>query len=184
MTPTQPPVPAPGRGVKAPEINRYIYGMPAFATLRVVDIGATVSWFTAGLGFITLFTIPGPDGRPALVHLRRWQFQDLLVQQSPSPVTVGSGLTLSFAAVYDEVDALAVRARAHGAGQVEGPTDSAWNTRDLTTIDPDGNVIIFTAGRPPELADVAFSKQMGTWSREQGLAPGKEHPIPGVTRHG
>lgn len=173
MTTTQSPVPAPGLGVKAPEITRDIYGMPAFATLLVADVNATVSWYTDGLGFITLFTFPGPDGIPALVHLRRWQFQDLLVRPSRGPVTAGSGLTLSFAAVYDEVEKLAGRARAHGVGSVEGPTDTAWNSRDLTTTDPDGNVVIFTAGRPPELTDSAFSKQMGTWNQEQGLAPGE-----------
>ena len=58
--------------------------MPMFATLLAGDIRATVSWYTAGLGFIELFTIPGPHGDPALVHLRRWQFQDLLVQRPAS----------------------------------------------------------------------------------------------------
>lgn len=170
MTAIQSPVPSPGSGVKAPEITRDIYGMPAFATLLVADVDATVSWYTDGLGFINLFTLPGPEGTPALVHLRRWQFQDLLVRPSASPVTAGSGLTVSFAAVYDEVEQLAERARAHGAGSVEGPVDSPWNTRDLTTTDPDGNVVIFTAGRPSELTDAAFSEQMGEWNAEQRLS--------------
>ncbi len=83
--------------------------MPMFATLLAGDIRATVSWYTAGLGFIELFTMPGPQGGPALVHLRRWQFQDLLVRQAREPVTPGRGCTLSFAAVCDELDALARR---------------------------------------------------------------------------
>lgn len=170
MTTRQSPVPSPGPGVKAPEITRDIYGMPAFATLLVADVNTTVSWYTDGLGFITLFMIPGPEGTPALVHLRRWQFQDLLVRPSSGPVTTGSGITLSFAAVYDEVEVLAERARAHGAGRVEGPIDTSWNTRDVITTDPDGNVVIFTAARPPEFTDASFSKQMGTWNKEQGLS--------------
>jgi len=177
MTTIQTPVPPPGLGVAAPEITRDIYGMPAFATLHVADIDATVSWYTAGLGFITLFTIPGPDAKPVLVHLRRWQFQDLLVRQSDGPVTAGSSLTLSFAAVYDEVNTLADRARAHGAGRIDGPVDSPWNTRELTTTDPDGNVVVFTAGLPSELANTEFSQNMETWNQEQGLPSANSTPV-------
>jgi hypothetical protein len=42
--------------------------MPMFATLAARDIAATVSWYTGGLGFIDLFTMPGPDGVPVLAH--------------------------------------------------------------------------------------------------------------------
>ena len=107
-----------------------------------------------------------------LVHLRRWQFQDLLVRPARGPITSGSGLTLSFAAVHDELDALAARARGHGGGRVDGPSDTPWNTRDLTTVDPDGNVVVFTAARPPDQRDAAFSEQMHRWNAGQGLATG------------
>ena len=160
MTEITSPVPDPVAGAKAPAVSRAIYGMPMFATLLARDMSATVSWYTNGLGFTDLFTIPGPQGHPMLVHLRRWQFQDLLVRPAREPVTPGSSCTLSFAAVYDEIDALAERARTHGGGWVDGPADTSWNTRDLTTADPDGNLVIFTAARPPELADAAFSQQM------------------------
>jgi catechol 2,3-dioxygenase-like lactoylglutathione lyase family enzyme len=165
MTDIRSPVPDPVDGAKAPEISRAIYGMPMFATLAAGDVAATVSWYTGGLGFIVLFTMPGPNG-PLLVHLRRWQFQDLLVRPSRRPVaagpagTPGPACTLSFAAVYGELDALADQARAHGGGTVDGPADTPWNTRDLTTTDPDGNTVIFTAARPTGLADAAFSEQV------------------------
>lgn len=171
MTDLPSPVPVPGGS--APPVSRAIYGMPMFATLLVADIGRTRSWYVDGLGFIDLFSIPGPGG-PVLVHLRRWQFQDLLARPAPAPVTAGSGLTLSFAAVYDELDALAGRARDHGGGQVDGPTDTPWNTRDLTTVDPDGNVVIFTAARPPDRQDAAFSEQMHRWNAQQGLDTGSD----------
>ena len=168
MTDITSPVPEPAAGARAPGVSRAIYGMPMFATLAARDIGATVSWYTGGLDFIELFTVPGPGGGPVLVHLRRWQFQDLLVRPAHRQVTPGNGCVLSFAAVYGEIDALAERARAHGGGRVEGPADTPWNTRDLITTDPDGNVVIFTAARPPELTDQAFSEQMRRWSGEQG----------------
>jgi catechol 2,3-dioxygenase-like lactoylglutathione lyase family enzyme len=169
MTDLPSPVPMPG--ASAPPISRAIYGMPMFATLVVADLARTTSWYIDGLGFIDLFSIPGPDG-PVLVHLRRWQFQDLLVRPAREPVTSGSGLTLSFAAVHDELDALAARARGHGGGQVDGPADTPWNTRDLTTVDPDGNVVVFTAARPPDRQDRAFSEQMQRWNADQGLDTG------------
>lgn len=162
------PVPTPAAGTPPPPISRAIYGMPMFATLLVGDLERTTSWYVDGLGFIALFTIPGPSG-PALVHLRRWQFQDLLVRPASEPVTAGNGSVLSFAAVFDELDDLAAKACAHGGGRVDGPSDTAWNTRDLTTIDPDGNVVVFTAARPPHRADPAFNAQLRRWNMEQGL---------------
>jgi catechol 2,3-dioxygenase-like lactoylglutathione lyase family enzyme len=170
MTDLPSPVPAPAPGASPPPISRAIYGMPMFATLGVADLDATTSWYLDGLGFISLFTVPGPAG-PALVHLRRWQFQDLLVRPASEPITPGNGCRLNFAAVLDELDALAERARGHGAGRVEGPVDTAWNTRDLTTIDPDGNVVVFTAGRPADQGDPAFGERMRRWSAEQGVNP-------------
>jgi hypothetical protein len=62
--------------------------------------------------------------------------------------------------VVGELDALADRARGHGGGQVEGPADTPWNTRDLRTRDPDGNLVVFTAPRPPEDTDPAFSARI------------------------
>ena len=165
------PVPVPGLGVAAPPISRAIYGMPMFATLLVADLDAAASWYIDGLGLISLFTLPGPGG-PLLVHLRRWQFQDVLIRPASGPVSAGTGCSLSFAAVYDELGELANRARSHGAGRVEGPVDTPWNTRDLTTVDPDGNVVIFTAARPPEHADAAFTEQMRRWSAEQHTPTG------------
>ena len=169
MTDLPSPVPMPGGS--APPISRAIYGMPMFVTLSVADIGRTTSWYVDGLGFIELFSIPGPGG-PVLVHLRRWQFQDLLVRPAREPITRGNGLTQSFAAVYDELDVLAARARSHGGGWVDGPSDTPWNTRDLTTVDPDGNVVVFTAARPRDQQDSAFSEQMHRWNAEQGLDTG------------
>ncbi len=168
------PVPPPGS--PAPPISRAIYGMPMFATLLAADLEATVSWYVDGLGFIVLFTLPGPteSSAPALVHLRRWQFQDLLVRPAREAPRPGTGLTLSFAAVHEEIDALAQRARAHSGGHVDNPVDTPWNTRDLTATDPDGVVVVFTAVRPSAAADPRFNDQMRRWSREQGLDPADE----------
>jgi len=160
MTDVVSPVPAPVTGATSPGISRAIYGMPMFATLNASDLDRTVSWYVDGLGFVVLFTMPPPPSPAMLVHLRRWQFQDILVRPADGPVTAGSTGTLNFAAVYDEIDDLAAQARAHGGGAVEGPVDTPWNTREVTTTDPDGNVVVFTAGRPPDRTDPEFTAAM------------------------
>jgi catechol 2,3-dioxygenase-like lactoylglutathione lyase family enzyme len=150
-----------------PEITRDIYGMPAFVTLRVRDLDRTVDWYVNGLDFISLFTMPGPGGSTALVHLRRWRYQDILVQPGGGPNGNTASWTLSVMAEAAELADLGARARAHGGGSVEGPVDTPWNTRDLRTVDPDGNIVIYTARRPPGERDEEFSTMMQELSREQ-----------------
>ncbi|MGY1608491.1 VOC family protein [Geodermatophilus sp. SYSU D00700] len=152
-----------------------IYGMPMFATLVTPDVDRLVSWYVEGLGFIELFTIPGPDGSAALVHLRRWQFQDLLVRpgpgaERPSPEPTASEhqtTAVAFAAVHTELDGLVERARRHGGGRVTDPFDTAWNTRDVLATDPDGRVVAFTAARPPGDKDRTFAASMRRWRSDQ-----------------
>ena len=100
--------------------------MPAFLTLTVADIERSVDWYVNGLDFIVLFTLPGPEGRPSLVHLRRWRYQDILVRTGVPPA--GGDWTFSIMAEADQLDQLAERAQAHGGGTVEGPDDTPWNT--------------------------------------------------------
>jgi catechol 2,3-dioxygenase-like lactoylglutathione lyase family enzyme len=151
--------------IPTPAITRDIYGMPAFVTLAVADVERTVDWYVNGLDFISLFTMPGPDGTPALVHLRRWRYQDILVRPGKPPT--GGEWTVSVMAIADQLDALAERARAHGGGTVEGPLDTPWNTRDLRTTDPDGYVVVFTARRPEGERDEQFSAMIEREAQRQ-----------------
>src|SRR5258705_11995634 len=134
------------------EITRDIYGMPAFVTFTVADLARTVDWSVNALDFVELFSMPGPQG-PVLVHLRRWRYQDILVRPGRSPAPGGGGWTYSVSADIDELDALAERAWKHGGGAVQGPFDTAWNTRDLHATDPDGYTVVYTAHRPPAQQD-------------------------------
>ncbi len=133
----------------APTIDRTIYPMPMFATFQVADIAAAEAFYQAA-GFISLATIPGPDGSTALVHLRRMKYQDLLIV--PGEPDRGS-TTVSFAAGGQDLAELAatLRAAALGKTRIEGPTDTPWFTSDLTIDDPDGNRMILTAFREAEL---------------------------------
>ncbi|GAA3429413.1 hypothetical protein GCM10018953_65970 [Streptosporangium nondiastaticum] len=147
------------------EISRDIYGMPAFVSLTVADLDRTVDWYVNGLDFISLFTVPGPGGEPALVHLRRWRYQDILVR--PGKADPGEGWTIGVMAELEQLDALAERARAHGGGTVDGPADTPWNTRDLRVTDPDGYTVVYTARRADGDRDARFNAMMEEEARRQ-----------------
>jgi catechol 2,3-dioxygenase-like lactoylglutathione lyase family enzyme len=116
-----------------------IYPMPFFAQLIVSDLEASSKFYQEALGFKHIFTMPGPGGKPALVHLR-WG------KAVPEPR--GSGVSLSFQMLEHfegNVDTLAAQAKAKGANIASGPLDQPWNVRELTVLDPDGYRLIFTA---------------------------------------
>lgn len=144
-----------------PKIDRSIYGMPAFVTLRVRDLAASRRWYVEGLGFIALAEIPGPSGAPALIHLRRWRYQDiLLVPAGEAGAPAASGLRLTFSAEGADLDTIVAQARATGGGTVEGPVTTPWNTCDVITHDPDGFEVVFTTRLEASQRDPEFSRVM------------------------
>lgn len=133
-------------------MSEEIYPMPSFPTLIVRDLAASSNWYQEALGFKHIFSMPGPGGAPALVHLRWVKYADLLIaaprngQELPEPRGVGVSLSFSMFERFDgSVDALAKQAREHGAAIVSGPLDQPWNVRELTVLDPDGYRLVFTA---------------------------------------
>jgi uncharacterized glyoxalase superfamily protein PhnB len=129
-----------------------IYPMPSFPMLIVSDLEASSKFYQDALGFKHIFTMPGPGGKPALVHLRWLKYADLLLSVSRDgkelPEPKGVGVTLSFQMLdrFDgSVDALAEQAREKGANILSGPIDQPWNVRELTILDPDGYKLVFTA---------------------------------------
>ena len=46
-----------------------IYPMPSFAMLMVNDLDSSAKFYQDVLGFKHIFTMPGPGGKPGLVHL-------------------------------------------------------------------------------------------------------------------
>lgn len=133
------------RDHRPPDIDRTIYPMPMFATFQVADLSTAEAFYNA-VGFISLATIPGADGSPQVVHLRRMKYQDILIV--PGRPQRGS-MTVSFAAGGQDLEQLAgaVRTAAPQGANVVGPADTPWFTSDVTIEDPDGNRIILTAPR-------------------------------------
>lgn len=140
--------PAPEAPVHA--IDREIYGMPSFVSLEVSDLADSSLWYQQALGFVELAVLPGPAGSAALIHLRRYRYQDVLLRPadaapSPSPtVTVG----LAFAGSIDELRRQAEVAGSLTSGHVEGPVETPWHTVDVRFRDPDGHQLVLTARSP------------------------------------
>ncbi|MEU9793358.1 VOC family protein [Streptomyces sparsogenes] len=137
------PVPPPGPDAVPPEPFRGIYGMPAFATIPTSDLAASVDFWTRGLGFFELFSIPG-----GVVHLRRWAFQDVLLVPAASVPEQTPAMSVSFACVLSEVESLVEACRALRPDSVDGPSDTPWNTRDVAVTTPENARIVFTAAKP------------------------------------
>lgn len=133
-------------------MSEEIYPMPLFPTLIVSHLEVSSQWYQDVLGFKHIFTMPGPGGQSALVHLRWVKYADLLISRPRDGNELseprGVGVSLSFQ-MFDRfegrVDALAEQARKRGARIVSGPLDRPWNVRELTILDPDGYRLVFTA---------------------------------------
>ncbi len=129
-----------------------IYPMPFFVNLLVSDLETSSKFYQETLGFKHIFTMSGPGGKPALVHLRWSKYADLLIalprNDKAVPEPRGAGVSLSFQMLerFDgSVNALADQAKAGGADIASGPLDQPWNVRELTILDPDGYQLVFTA---------------------------------------
>ena len=150
--------------VPVPAIDLSIYVMSACATLEVSDLDASRRWYVEGLGFAVLAEVPGPTGGVALLHLRRWRYQDLLLGPGRSPNAVPArGIRLTFSAHGTDLDALVEQARAVGGsigGVVEGPSATPWNTCDVVARDRDGYEIVFTSMLPVDAHDPEFAGRM------------------------
>jgi uncharacterized glyoxalase superfamily protein PhnB len=127
-----------------------IYPMPSFPTLIVKDVEASSNFYQNVLGFKHIFTMPGPDGKPSLVHLRWVKYADLLItkprdrKELTEPKGVGISLNFNMFDHFEgDMDAFAKHARESGANVI-GPADQPWNVREVTVVDPDGYKLIFT----------------------------------------
>jgi uncharacterized glyoxalase superfamily protein PhnB len=127
-----------------------IYPMPLFPTLIVDDVEVSSNFYQNALGFKHIFTMPGPDGKPSLVHLRWVKYADLLITRSrdgkelTGPKGVGISLNFNMLEHFNgDMDAFANYVRENGASAT-GPIDQPWNVREVTVLDPDGYKLIFS----------------------------------------
>ncbi|WP_043496809.1 hypothetical protein [Georgenia sp. SUBG003] len=164
------PVPAPAADAQSPGPFHGIYGMPMFVTVPTDDLAATVLFWTEGLGFFDLFSVPG-----RLTHLRRWAFQDVLVVPSAAADAVPSGAvdaapsgsvdaapsgavgtspstSVSFSCVLSEIAPARDRCEALLPGSTTGPHDTPWNAVELAVLTPERTRVVLTAAKPYDAA--------------------------------
>lgn len=144
-------------------MNEEIYPMPAFPNLSVKDLEVSSNFYQKALGFKHIFTMPGSDGQPSLIHLRWVKYADLLLtkpqdgKELTEPRGVGISLNFGMFDRFDgDIDAFAKQARGSGAN-VTGPIDQPWNVREVTVLDPDGYKLVFTV---PLNVNLRFDKVM------------------------
>ena len=81
-------------------MSEEFYPMPMFPLLAVHDLEAAARFYQEALGFRHVFTIPGPQGQPVLVHLRWSKYADLVLLRPRAGETIpeprGAGVRLSF----------------------------------------------------------------------------------------
>ena len=147
-----------------------IYPMPSFPTLIVKDVKASSNFYQSTLGFKHIFTMPGPDGQPSLVHLRWTKYADLLITRSRDgrellePKGVGISLNFNmFEHFNGNMEAFATHARENGANVI-GPIDQPWNVREVTVMDPDGYRLIFMV---PINLNLSFDEVIGRAQSEE-----------------
>jgi uncharacterized glyoxalase superfamily protein PhnB/N-acetylglutamate synthase-like GNAT family acetyltransferase len=138
-----------GEMTQGEEIMEEFYPMPLFVKLSVRDVAASAEWYQGALGFRSVYALAGDDGAQILNHLRLGRYQDLMLIAQPqglSESNKGQGVVINL--TTDDVDGLARRAKSAGA-RVEGPTETQWNTREVTVSDPDGYVLTFSQVADP-----------------------------------
>lgn len=150
-------------------MNEEIYPMPSFPSLIVKDVEVSSNFYQNALGFKHIFSMPGPGGQHALVHLRWVKYADLLLTSSRDgkelPEPKGVGISLNFGIIdrfNGDIEAFANHARENGANVI-GPIDQPWNVREVTVLDPDGYKLVFTV---PLNVNLSFDKVIRQASSE------------------
>lgn len=136
------PVPMPALDATAPEIYRDYYGMPMFVSIPTRDLAASKDFWTRGLGFVDLFSVPD-----RLTHLRRWAFQDVLLVPAEHVGEVPA-MSVSFACVLSQIDRIAARCEELVPGCTSGPREMPWNSIELTVVTPENARVVMTAAQP------------------------------------
>ena len=126
---------------RQPESLRLRSASPGFT---VNDIVKSVSWYRDVMGF-TVKDRWEQDGKLMGVELVAGEVLFMLSQddwKKGRDRKKGEGFSMYCLTIQD-VDRLAMRAKARGATMLQEPRDQPWGTRDFVVKDPDGFKITF-----------------------------------------
>jgi catechol 2,3-dioxygenase-like lactoylglutathione lyase family enzyme len=109
-----------------------------FPQLRMTDWKRTRQFYADGLGFGVDWEHRFKPGFPVFAQLTRNGLSLFLTEHS-GDCQAGGAVYL----IVDDVDAFHAEIRRRGVQPEQEPTSTAWGTREMTVMDPDGNRIRF-----------------------------------------
>lgn len=127
------------RNTEIPGVDEPLDGNDLAASLTVRDLERSVTWYLDTLGF-TVDRKHERHGRLVAVSLKAGVLKLLLTQDDGAKGldrANGEGFSLQLSTTQS-ADALADRARTHGAVLDTEPTDTPWGPRIFRLRDPDG----------------------------------------------
>jgi lactoylglutathione lyase len=123
-------------------------GLRAFPVLYAKDVEAVAAFYVQ-LGFQEHFRMPGQDGSPGYIGLRR-DAAELAVATEDAPrmlagVEPGQGPRHELFVYVDDVDRIVAELRSGGGAVLREPADMPWGERVAFVTDPEGNVVSLAA---------------------------------------
>lgn len=107
--------------------------------LRMTDSSTSLSFYINGLGFDVDWEHRHAPGLPVFAQLTR-STQSIFLTEHAEDCQVGGAVHF----VVADVDACYQAFKASGEVECSPPHNTAWKTRDLLVIDPDGNRLTFS----------------------------------------
>ncbi len=105
--------------------------------------------YCEALGFNFVFSMPDPQGKPMLTHIRWAKYADMLLVENNPDNTIkepkGLGVNFNFTVVEEKIETLAERFKENGVKDISGPIKRVYNSTDLILHDPDGYQLTFSA---------------------------------------
>ncbi|EGD08697.1 bleomycin resistance protein [Xanthomonas vesicatoria] len=107
--------------------------------LRVTDATSSFPFYTQGLGFTIDFEYRHEPGFPVFAQLTR-EGQSIFLTEHADDCQVGGAIHF----MVPDVDACYSAFKAAGLAQTPPPFNTAWKTREIQVVDPDGNRLTFS----------------------------------------
>jgi catechol 2,3-dioxygenase-like lactoylglutathione lyase family enzyme len=110
-----------------------------YPQLRMTKWDRSRAFYVDGLGFSVDWEHRFEPGFPVFAQLTR-QGLSLFLTEHAGDCQVGGAAYF----VIDDVDSMFTEIRRRGIQPAEPPTDTEWNAREMTVVDPDGNKLRFS----------------------------------------
>lgn len=111
--------------------------------LRMTNAVASLPFYVQGLGFTVDWEYRHEPGFPVFMQITR-EGQSIFLTEHADDCQVGGAVHL----VVPDVDECHRAFQASGHIKTRAPHDTAWKTRDIQVVDPDGNRLTFSTELP------------------------------------